>query len=189
MLIKESKDYILYKGVNDEVFLSILNDGFIKASDEFNNPMRRNITTKNVISATRNKNYAFQVGRIVLVLNTTKISENFKIIPFCENPDYYLDLKKMNNLNTETDNDIKKILRFKEYNDIYWKIKTDTNHDDYGIDEELIVADKLDITKYISYVYVETYSKYIINKYTSDTYIEIKRRLDKLGIENNIILK
>lgn len=152
--------------------------------------MRRNITNKNVISATRNKLYPFQIARIVLKLNTKKISENFKFIPFCENPDYYLDLKQSKNLKPKTDNDIKKILRFKDYGDIYWKVKTDTNHDDYGVDEELIVADKLDITKYISYVYIDSYNDYIIKNFDiNNQYREIKKRLDKLEIPNNIIIK
>jgi hypothetical protein len=132
-----------------------------------------------------------------------KFSSDFKIIPFSENPDFYLDLQKIHKLKFKNKEDLKKVLRFKEYNDIYWKVKTDKNHDDFDIAEELIVADKIDIKKYVKKVIKKDYKRDLnknnefdywnknnisISKFNTDTLL-IKKKLDELGIDNNIIIK
>ena len=196
-LILESKNYPLYKGVDTETMLLILKDNNIINNGYFNSPIRDKTTTKTVISVTRNKNYAVEMGDFIIVFDTVKLSSKFKIIPFSENPDFYLELQDKYNLRFKTKEDLKNILRFKEYNDIYWKVKTDRSHDDFDIAEELIVADKIDISKYVKKILYTNWKKdfdfynknnITINKSEKDL-VKIKTKLDELGIDNNIVIK
>jgi hypothetical protein len=76
-LILESKDYPLYKGISDDIMLKIVESGYIIATKEFDSGIRQNITNKNVISATRNKNYAGNCGNYIIIFDTKKIFIRF----------------------------------------------------------------------------------------------------------------
>lgn len=109
------------------------------------------------ISATRNLHY---FGLPALEFDVEKLSDKYKILPFSENPDYYLDFdqKKMkpnqnkkfgyfqNRLRTKT----------KEAGELYWRVKTDKGAMDYGISEEIILTDKIDISKYVKRIILDT---------------------------------
>jgi len=98
-LNEEIKTYQLYKGVSNRAFNEILKDMKIKNDGKFNSPLRKIVSGKeNSISATRNIRTAFSYGSIIFVFNMLKLSSRFKIVPFCENPDYYLDYPDFDNL-------------------------------------------------------------------------------------------
>lgn len=198
--ITESKDYPLYKGVSNNTMKKIVDSGYIIGTGEFDSSLRELVAKGKCISATRNKDYSTQVGTWVIIFDTKKLTSSYKVVPFCENPDYYLELMKKEPLDS-----ISKSIRKKDYGDIFWKVKTDIKHDDFGICEELIVTDKIDIKRYIKKVlYCKHYDNdynslpknkifdyWIKNDYISDskTMDYIKNKLDELGIQNNIILK
>lgn len=198
--ITESKDYPLYKGVSNDTMKKIVDSGYIIGTGEFDSSLRELVAKGKCISATRNKYYSTQVGTWVIIFDTKKLTSSYKVVPFCENPDYYLELMKKEPLDS-----ISKSIRKKDYGDIFWKVKTDIKHDDFGICEELIVTDKIDIKRYIKKVlYCKHYDNdhnslpknkifdyWIKNDYISDskTMDYIKNKLDELGIQNNIILK
>ena len=111
------------------------------------------------ISATRNFDY-FDLP--ALELDVEKISDKYKIIPFSENPDYYLDfsdnkLKPNKNSNL---NDFQQKIRSKSKNagKEWWRVKTDKGAFDFGISEELILTDKLDVGKYVKRIILGRYS-------------------------------
>lgn len=159
--INEVKTYQVYKGVRSDKMELILEDNKIKNNGMFNSILRQNVIGKSgAISCSRSFNVAKEYGDFVFQFNMVRLSSNFKIIPFCENPDYYLKMKKrlqdsgqhvylFSNSNKWT----YKELRNKKYGKDYWDVKTNKNSSDFGICEELIVADEIDITKYVSKIY------------------------------------
>lgn len=155
--INESKNYNLYKGVND--LDDILIDGVIKYSGDWDSPMRKNLgINKGVgISATRNFSTSKGYGDYIIEFDTQKISDKYKIIPIIENLDYLLDLSDKGKSITP----ISKVYRYKEYGKEFWDIKTNRNSDDHDISEEIIVAKEIPI-KYIKKVYLKSEEQRII---------------------------
>ena len=166
-LNEELKNYPLYKGVMYSTMIKILKDNKIKSSfykDEididFDSELREIVAGKNpVISATRSFETAKLYGSTgcVFEFDMFKLSSRYRIVPFCENPDFYLNLiddKKTKNIKGEKLT-LQKMLRDKDYSDLYWKVKTDSNYYDYGICEELIVAKDIDITKYVKKIHTK----------------------------------
>jgi hypothetical protein len=112
------------------------------------------------ISATRNFNY---LDLPALELDVEKISDKYKIVPYSENPDYYLD--SFGDGDGFGDNSAKltpapknKNLSFSQRQlrstsanagSQYWRVKTNKDVMDYGISEEVILTDKLDVGKYV----------------------------------------
>lgn len=207
--ICETKDYPLYRGYNVEGCLAVLKSGYINATGKFDSPLRQIITDKKVISVTRNKQYVTQVGSCIFIIDTKKLSSKYKIKPFIENLDYYLDLseiEKKKGVEEKTGkvdiSGLKKMIRMKEYGYLAWRTKTDKNFFDHGIDEELVIADKFSIKNYVKeFVYIGYASDNELNKYqskvdywkahkviaTNSEMREIKKYLDDLGIPNNLV--
>jgi len=199
--IIESKDYPLYKGVKDNIIKLIVDSGKIIGTGIFDSDLRELVTKGKCISVTRNKDYPQSQGNWIIIFDTKKLTSSFKVIPFCENPDYYSEILNKNNIT----NNISSMIRLKEFNDEFWKIKTKKNHPDFGICEELIVTDTIDIKKYVKKIiycgYLDENGKRIpINKRfdyfnthnvnsMSNSMNYIKTKLDELGIQNNIIPK
>lgn len=115
------------------------------------------------ISATRNLDY---INLPALELDVEKISDKYRIVPFSENPDFYLDFKgdKWGNSNKEKSykpNKNKNLTKFqnqlrsKNAGELYWRTKTDIHAWDYGIAEELILTDKLDVGKYVKRIILD----------------------------------
>jgi len=153
--INESKNYNLYKGVGN--LDSILEDGVIKYSGDWNSCIRNNRGIKDGvgISATRNFSAAKGYGDYIIEFDTQKISDKYKILPFIENLDYILDLSNKG----KSTNPISKVYRYKEYGKEFWDIKTNRNAYDHDISEEIIVAKEIPV-KYIKKVYlVSDYDK------------------------------
>lgn len=196
--ITESKDYPLYKGVSDYIIKKIVDSGYIIGTGEFDSELRELVAKGKCISATRNKEYPTRVGRWVIVFDTKKLSSSFKVVPFCENPDYYLEI-----MDKEELGDISNAIRKKKYNDIFWKVKTDTKHADFGICEELIVTDKIEIKKYVKKIVFcpnhdlngktlqsnKIFDYWNKNNFKTNSHSDIKNKLEELGIQNNIIIK
>jgi len=163
---------------------SILKDGFIIAGgkdndadcDWWNVSIRKNVFPNwkkddpkfKTISATRNLNY---MGLPALELDVEKISDKYKIVPFSENPDFYLDftgdnvfshenpkIKYTPQINPNLDR-LQNMLRTKEAGHLYWKHKLKPDMMDFGIAEELILTDKLDISKYVKRIILDEYDK------------------------------
>lgn len=162
-LNEELKNYPLYKGVKSSVMYSILKDNKIKSSlyykDEvdvdFDSSIREIVAGKNpIISASRSFETAKSYGKsgCVFEFDMLKLSSRYRILPFCENPDFYLDYFKKNKSRDRKDK-LKDMLRDKDFGDLYWKIKTEPSHYDYGICEELIIAKHIDITKYVKKIH------------------------------------
>lgn len=113
------------------------------------------------ISATRNFYY---FGLPALELDVEKISDKYRIVPFSENPDFYLDFKgkpaktKLGNLQN--------LIRSKDKRTgkMVWRVKTDREAMDFGIAEELILTDKLDVSKYVKRIILEKPGKYNYRK-------------------------
>lgn len=188
-LNEELKNYPLYKGVTSNVFNKIMEDNLIKSTlnreEEndytFDSPMRWNVSGKvPVISASRNFNTAKRYGSVIFEFDMLKLSSRFKIIPFCENPDYYLDYMKLHeSTTTEKDVWLSKTLRDKKHGKLFWKIKTDQGHWDYGICEELIVAKDIDIRKYVKKIYFA--KSYFYNNH--QLFVDVMDKLEKYNIE------
>ena len=92
-----------------------------------------------------------------LELDVEKISDNYKIVPYSENPDFYLGQLPIPAGDNKNLNMFQNILRSKspDVNKSYWKFKTRLDQDDSGIAEELILADKLDVGKYVKKIILE----------------------------------
>jgi len=146
IFLNESNNYNLYKGVGE--LNEILIDGYIKYSGDWDSEIRQNIgIPKNVgISATRNFGYAIKF-ETVIEFDTQKLSDRYKIVPFSENPDFYLSV-----MNKSTGS-IKSMLRDKKYGKEYWDYKTNKKSDDFDIAEEIIIAKEIPI-KYIKKIYL-----------------------------------
>ena len=159
----------------------------------WNTPLRKNVFPNmgeegpKTISATRNLNYLWLPA---LELDVEKISDKYKIIPYSENPDFYLDfqrkfqppkelqknfqrnpnykqngqgLKPASNKNLHP---LQNMLRSKskKAGELYWRVKTDKMALDFGIAEELIVTDKLDVGKYVKRIIYDNENKRLIDK-------------------------
>ncbi len=98
----------------------IVDSGYIIGTGEFDSSLRELVAKGKCISATRNKDYSTQVGTWVIIFDTKKLTSSYKVVPFCENPDYYLELMKKEPLDS-----VSKSIRKKDYGDIFWKVKTD----------------------------------------------------------------
>jgi hypothetical protein len=147
--------------------IEILESGYIiaggKKSDIFwDIQLRKNVISNweegkfLSISATRNLDYMYLPA---LELDVEKISDKYKIIPYIENLDYYLDFDD-NKLEPNINKNLGKIqnkLRSKSKNsgEEYWKIKTKKNIFDFGIAEEIIITNKLDVSKYVKRIILE----------------------------------
>ena len=85
-LFERKGDYTLYhKTMGEDTLFKILNDGYIKASGDFDFEVRKNVISDwkprkcKIISATRSFPY---MGLPALELNVEKISDRYRIIPF-----------------------------------------------------------------------------------------------------------
>jgi hypothetical protein len=146
--LNEVKTYQLYKGVNVDTFKKIMTDNLIKNDHTFDSGIRKGVIGKeSAISATRNIRTAFDYGSDIFEFDMLKLSSKYKIKPFCENPDYYLDHPEFDENNPILGNKLAYMLKDKEQSKLYWRIKTDTKHFDFDICEELIVTDEIDISK------------------------------------------
>lgn len=176
-LFERKGNYQLFHKTGSLITLrSIIESGYIICGggddDEFNFwnfTIRKNIfpnwkkgdTKFKTISATRNLNY---LDFPALELDVEKISDKYKIIPFSENPDYYLDSfgdkssflgKSSANLTPAPKNknldyhqrQLRSTSAKAGYQ--YWRVKTDKGVMDYGISEEVILTDRLDVGKYV----------------------------------------
>lgn len=120
--------------------------------------------TIKTISATRNFDY---LHGDALELDVEKVSDRYKIIPYSENPDFYLDfdgkgwndsgLGKMEPYKNKNLSKFQQQVHSKSKNagKLYWRVKTDKGAFDFGIAEELILADKLDIGKYVKRIFIK----------------------------------
>lgn len=152
--INESKNYNLYRAISLAELKDILAKGKLICSGRWETPMRKNVNIPYGISCTRNFSYTNRLSNIILEFDVPKLSSKFKIIPFSENPDFYIDIHRnkkdiFNDIKNNFTGDENKHLRIKKYisdkrlSDIYWKVKTDTKHFDFGIAEEVIVAKEI----------------------------------------------
>jgi len=158
-LFERKGDYQLFHKTSR--LKEILNDGYIIAGGKdddsgewWNYDIRKNVIPNLVkdkyksISATRNLNYLWLPA---LELDVEKISDKYRIIPFSENPDFYIkfiDDKRKSNINPKLGK-LQNMLRTKDAGDKYWNVKTNKHADDFGIAEEIILTDKLDVSKYV----------------------------------------
>lgn len=197
---------------------SILKDGYIKCgggdNDDckfWNTALRKSVlphwkendTKFKTISATRNLNY---LGLPALELDVEKISDKYRIIPFSENPDFYLDfegkpaktkLGRFQNQLRSKDKNVGKLL---------WRVKTDKSAMDFGIAEELILTDKLDVSKYVKRIILKKDDKYgyynnkkikeiVKNKYPhievveigSENYADVNKELSKITNKEKVL--
>jgi hypothetical protein len=184
----------------------IITSGFIKCGgdeggDWWNHPLRKNVFPNwkkgdkkfKTISATRNLNY---MSIPALELDVEKISDKYKIVPFSENPDFYLDYtgdnigysaeKRKDYKPTKNKNltNFQNMIRTKDQDAgrLYWRPKTDTSAMDYGISEELILTDKLDVGKYVKRIILDKNEyrnneiiKLINKKYPQIEVVEIEK--------------
>lgn len=185
-LFERKGDYQLYhKTMGMDTMYSIIMMGYIKAGSEFDCPLRKSVISDwdygkyKAISATRSFTY---MGLPALELDVEKISDNYRIIPFSENPDFHLSfidlegsgkggglsgghegggygkMKRGKNPNLTThQNAIRS--KSKGAGKLYWRVKTDKCASDFNISEELILADKLDVSKYVKTIYISKESK------------------------------
>lgn len=215
-LFERKGNYQLFHKTSRSAILSILNDGYIKADPDAiwqKSELRKNVLDKwkkndkkfLTISATRNLNY---FGLPALELDVEKISDNYKIIPYSENPDFYLDFKE-NRLKPRSNpffNTKGKLTKFqnqirsksKGAGKLFWRTKTDKNAFDFDIAEELILTSKLDVGKYVKRIILHEDEKEIIDliktkyshieiiiipKYRNLGYIDIKSYIQKKSKE------
>lgn len=180
--ILESKNYNIYKGVND--LRQILLDGKIKLLKDYpwSSDMRKNLGIKDGvgISVTRNFSTAIGYGSTIIEFDTQKLSDRYKIIPIVENLDYYLNLHDKG-----VKGSLSKMLRLKEYGKEYWNIKTNKNAFDFGIAEEIIVASEVPI-KYIKKVYIVGESRNSSNI----ELLELKSiPYEMIGLDHNTLMR
>jgi hypothetical protein len=168
--IKESKDYPLYKGVSFNTFTKILDSGYITSDARWESLIRKNRGINRGISATRNFSYP-SLFDVIIEFNTPKLTSVYKTVPFSENPDFYIDV--MDDFNYKLDVKEKDLLKWlrdcvrnKDFGKIYWKVKTNREHDDFDIAEEVIVGEKIP-NKYIKKVYLNTISSVLEEKLKS----------------------
>lgn len=164
-MVNEIKTYQLFKGIQSHTMELILNDNKIKNNGMFNSQIRALVSggKENGISASRNINSSMKYGGYILVFDMLKLSSKYKIVPLCENPDYYLEYDIDNDEDGEPINCYKKI-RDRKGTEHFWRVKTDKNHCDFDICEELILADEIDITKYVKKIYIRSGYEKSVNK-------------------------
>lgn len=207
-IFERKGDYQLFHKTTN--LKKIIEDGYIKCGGEdgyqfWNTTLRKSVLPHwkendpkfKTISATRNFYY---LGLPALELNVERISDKYRIIPFSENPDFYLDFKGEP---AETKLSIyQNKLRSKDKNagKLIWRVKTDQNEMDFGIAEELILTDKLDVSKYVKRIIVYWHynqdtidlikSKYPhieIIKINSENYSHVKKELSKIVDKEKVI--
>ena len=160
---------LFHKCRNIETLGKILKNGDIISGGEeqefeWDMPLRKNVIHNwergkfKTISATRNFDY---MNLPAFELDVEKISDKYKIIPYIENLDYYLDnfidSKKLKFSKNPNLTNLQNQLRSKSKNagKEYWKVKTQKDIFDFGIAEEIILTDKLDISKYVKRIILE----------------------------------
>ncbi len=174
-LFERKGNYQLFHKCTDIGTLGkILKSGYIvcggddeeEGRDYWNVDLRKNVianwkrdnTKFKTISATRNFDY---LDLPAFELDVEKISDKYKIIPYIENLDYYLDnfidFNKLKGANNKNLTNLQNQLRSKSKNagKEYWKVKTQKDIFDFGIAEEIILTDKLDISKYVKRIILE----------------------------------
>jgi hypothetical protein len=173
-IFERKGDYQLFHKTNDSELIDILKDGYIISGgveqDYFwDIAIRKNVIQNwkkdkfKTISATRNLDY-FNLP--ALELDVEKISDRYKIIPYSENPDYYLDFddNKLIKGSNKNIGGFQNMVRSKskDAGKKYWKYKTDDNVFDHGIAEEIILTDNLDVSKYVKRIILDDYNQSII---------------------------
>lgn len=150
--LNESKTYNLYKGVFN--LDKILKSGKISNSNDWNTLIRKNLNIPEGIgiSSTRVFSTAAKYGVSVIEFDIDKLSANYRIIPFSENPDYFLWYKKHFG-EPGSDKYVKQGILDYQYDDIFWDYKTNKHSADFNIAEELILAKEIP-TSYIKKVYL-----------------------------------
>lgn len=150
--LNESKTYNLYKGVFD--LDKILKSGKLICNNDWNTLIRNNLNIPEGIgiSSTRVFSTAAKYGEAVIEFDTDKLSANYRIIPFSENPDYFLWYKKYFG-EPGSDEYVKQGILDYQYGDMFWDYKTNKNAEDFNIAEELILAKEIP-TSYIKKVYL-----------------------------------
>lgn len=187
-IFERKGNYQLFHKTTLSNLKSILKEGYIKCGgnedddfkcDYWNHILRKSVLPNwkendkkfKTISATRNFDY---LGLPALELDVEKISDKYRIIPYSENPDFYLDFKgkpaktklnKYQNLIRSKD---------KKSGKMFWRVKTDTDVMDFGIAEELILTDKLDVSKYVKRIILDTGDYYEIEKIVKLKYPHIE---------------
>jgi len=153
--INEGKNYHLFKSVSD--IFKILESGFIKNSGRFDSSLRKDVIGVNYgISVTRNFHTAVKLyGECVIEFDVPKLTDKYKVIPFSENPDYFLHYKDKYGII----NSFKRMRKGKDKQDSkeFWKVKTDKSAMDFDIAEEIIVTNEIPI-KYIKKLYFPYYT-------------------------------
>jgi hypothetical protein len=151
--IIESKTYNLYKGVTrlDE----ILKSGKLKYDNNWETTIRQNMGIMGIgISATRVFSTALKYGEAIIEFDIEKLSAKYRIIPFSENPDYFIWYKKHFSP-PDSYNYVKTGISDNQYNDIFWDYKTNKYDPDFNIAEEIILTKEIPI-KYFKKVYLNT---------------------------------
>jgi hypothetical protein len=164
--IKENLNYNLFKGVKH--LEKILEDKYLKPSGEWESNIRKNLNITHGISASRNFTTCNLYGEDIIEFDVLKLTRDFKVVPFCENPDFYTYMKNLDSdIEFKRDkefktsgNFFKDAIRSKDKNDrkAYWDYKTNKYSMDFGIAEEIIVTEKLPIS-YFKKVYISEYNK------------------------------
>lgn len=171
-IFERKGNYQLFHKTGESDLIKILKGGYIIAggddkdnvgSTAWDSELRRNVIRNwekgkfPTISATRNLDF---MGLPALELDVEKISDNYKILPYIENLDYYLDYKGEPTKNKNISN-FQNLIRSKSKNagKAYWKVKTNKGFD-FGISEELIIAKKLDVSKYVKRIILNVNSFY-----------------------------
>ena len=213
-IFERKGNYQLFHKTSD--LESILKDGYIISpkgdmDDYWDMPLRKNVIHNwergkfPTISVTRNLDY---MGLPALELDVEKISDNYKILPYMENPDYYLDFddNKLKSTKNKNIGDFQNQVRSKTKNagKEYWKQKTDQDSFDFGIAEEIILAKKLDVSKYVKRIILHANrndelikfinEKYphievvVLDKYYKNGYSDIKKSLKQKSKVKDLIL-
>jgi len=190
---------LFHKTSSYSVLKEILKDGYIIAGGKnlddvaWDMPIRKNVIPNweegkfLTISATRNLNY---MDLPALELDVEKISDKYKIIPYSENPDFYIDFDDENLKPSKNKNlgKFQNMVRSKSKNagNAYWRVKTNKNAFDYDIAEEIIITNKLDVGKYVKRIILDEqdYNKsinFIHEKYPNIEVIKIDTKYGKLG--------
>lgn len=172
--ILEKLNYNLYRGVyNADNLIDILDNGYIMSSNSWSSTMRKNMKlNKKHISVTRNFSYALKISPVI-EFDTDKLTDDYDVVPFLENPDFYIWY-----LNNHNNNNLTDIIKSddKYINKEFWKYKTNKKSDDFGIAEEVIKSKKIPI-KYIKNIYIKEY----------DINDKLINKLVKLNIDFKII--
>jgi len=151
----------------ESTLIKILKSGYIIAGGDDKEMVWDASLRKNVIhnwrkgkflsiSATRNLDY---LRLPTLELDVEKISDKYKILPYIENLDYYLDFND-NKLKTNKNKNISQFQnkirsKSKDAGKAYWNVKTNKGAFDFGIAEEIILTDKLDVSKYVKRIILD----------------------------------